>query len=105
LKDTTDWLYRNVHHVCPSDVPTTIFGKRANFNIIIYIAFLTAFMLPGYKQVMRHKNYLPFIPEQYRCDQLYCKPSKEVLDAEERDQKERSQYKKMKKAAELEVMT
>jgi hypothetical protein len=56
--------------------------------------------LPGYKQVMMHKNYLPFIPEQYRCDQLYCKPSKEVLDAEER-----SQYKKMKKAAKLEVMT
>jgi hypothetical protein len=60
--------------------------------------------LPGYKQVM-HKNYLPFIPEQYRYDQLYCKPSNEVLDAEEKDQKERSQYKKMKKAAKLEVMT
>jgi hypothetical protein len=41
------------------------------------------------------ENYLPFIPEQYRCDQLYCKPSKEVLNAEEKDQKERSQYKKM----------
>jgi hypothetical protein len=52
--------------------------------------------LPGYKQVMMHKIYLSFIPEQYRCDQLYCKPSKEVLDAEEKDQEERSQYKKMK---------
>jgi hypothetical protein len=61
--------------------------------------------LPGYKQVMMHKNYLPFIPEQYHCDQLYCKPSKEVLDEEEKDQKERRQYKKMKKAAKLEVMT
>jgi hypothetical protein len=61
--------------------------------------------LPGYKQVMMHKNYLPFIPEQYRCDQLYCKPPKEVLDAERKDQKERIQYKKMKKVAKLEVMT
>jgi hypothetical protein len=65
---------------------------------------LTMFETIGYvaQQVMMHKNYLPFIPEQYRCEKLYCKPSKEVLDA---DQKERSQYKKMKKAANLEVMT
>jgi hypothetical protein len=47
--------------------------------------------------MMMHKNHLPFIPEQYRCYQHYCKPSKEVLDAEKKDQKERSQYKKMKR--------
>jgi hypothetical protein len=23
-----DWLYRNRSHVCPSDVPTTIFEKK-----------------------------------------------------------------------------
>jgi hypothetical protein len=44
-------------------------------------------------------------PEQYRCDQLYCQPSKEVWDAAKKDQKERIQYKKMEKAAKLEVMT
>jgi hypothetical protein len=60
--------------------------------------------LTGYKQMMIYKNYLSLIPERYLSD-LYCKPSKEVLDAEERarDQKLSNNYKRMKKTASLEV--
>ena len=53
--------------------------------------------LPGYKQVLLHKNYISFVPQQYHSDPLYQKPSKEVLEAEEKDQKQRKAYKKMKK--------
>jgi hypothetical protein len=56
--------------------------------------------------MMMHKNHLPFIPEQYRCYQHYCKPSKEVLDG---CRKERSKgeepVQKDEKAAKCEVMT
>jgi hypothetical protein len=60
--------------------------------------------LPGYKQAMMYKNYLSFIQEQYRSDILYRKPSKEVMDAEEKEQKQRRQYKKMKKESKSEAM-
>jgi hypothetical protein len=61
--------------------------------------------IPGYKQVMMYKKYRPFIPEQYRSDLLYCEPSKEVLDAEEKAKKQRRQNKKMRKEAKLDVLT
>jgi hypothetical protein len=53
--------------------------------------------LPGYKQVLMHKNYIGFVPPQYHTDTLYKKPSKEVLEAEELDQKQRREYKKKHK--------
>jgi hypothetical protein len=64
--------------------------KSLRLNQVLYKG------LPGYKQVMMHKNYLPFIPDNCRGDLLYCQPSKEVLDAEEKDKKERKQHKKKK---------
>jgi hypothetical protein len=53
--------------------------------------------LPGYKQISLYKNYIQYVPAQYHSDVLYLKPSKEVIDAEELDQKERKAYKKIKK--------
>lgn len=53
--------------------------------------------LPGYKQVLMHKNYTSFVPKHYHTDLLYRKPSKEVLEAEELDQKHRREYKKKHK--------
>lgn len=50
--------------------------------------------LLGYKQVLMHKNYTSFVPVHYHSDLLYRKPSKEVFDAEEVDQKKRQKYKK-----------
>ena len=53
--------------------------------------------LPGYKQILLYRSYISFVPIQYHSDALYQKPSKETLDAEKLDQKERKAYKKMKK--------
>jgi len=53
--------------------------------------------LPGYKQIQMCKNYFQFIPLQYHSDELYKKPSEEVLEAEAKDQKRRKEYKKRKK--------
>lgn len=53
--------------------------------------------LPGYKQVLMHDKYRHYVPPEFHDDELYRKPSKDVLDAEEIDQKERKQRKKIKK--------
>ena len=60
--------------------------------------------LPGYKQVLLHKNYIGFVPQQFHGDALYTKPSDEVLKAEEEDQKQRKSYKKMKKESRMAVV-
>jgi hypothetical protein len=52
--------------------------------------------LPGYKQVLMHEKYIPFVPRQYRSDDLYKKPEA-VLMSEKEDQNKRKKYKKMKK--------
>ena len=41
--------------------------------------------LPGYKQILLHKNYISFVPKQYHNDALYQQPSAEVLKAEEEE--------------------
>jgi hypothetical protein len=53
--------------------------------------------LPGYKQVLMHNKYLPYIPKEYSSDILYQKTNKEVLESEELDQKKRRANKKVKK--------
>jgi hypothetical protein len=53
--------------------------------------------LPGYKQILLYKSYIAFVPLQYHSDDLYQKPSKETVAAEKLDQKERKEYKKMKR--------
>ena len=53
--------------------------------------------LPGYKQFLLYKNYISFVPKQYHSDPLYQKPSEQVLQSEEDDQKKRKAYKKAKK--------
>jgi hypothetical protein len=57
--------------------------------------------LPGYKQVLLHKSYIGFVPQEYHSDPLYQKPSSEVLKAEAEDQKSRKEYKKMKKEMQI----
>jgi hypothetical protein len=49
--------------------------------------------LPGYKQVLMHEKY----PHQYHSDDLYKKPSEEVLKSEKEDQDQRRKYKKMRR--------
>jgi hypothetical protein len=56
--------------------------------------------LTGYKQVMMYKNYLSFIPEQYRNDILY---RQKKLHAEEKEQKQ--EPKGTKQESKSEVMT
>jgi hypothetical protein len=53
--------------------------------------------LPNYKRILMHKNYVHFVPQEYHNDPLYQRPSKDVIESEEKDQKERRAYKKMKK--------
>jgi hypothetical protein len=53
--------------------------------------------LPGYKEVLMHEKCLPFVPRQHHSDDLYKKPSEEVLQSEKEDQGQRKKYKKMKK--------
>jgi hypothetical protein len=43
--------------------------------------------LPTFKQVMRNKNYLPFVPPKLHSDELYQMPSKEALALEADDKK------------------
>jgi CRISPR/Cas system CSM-associated protein Csm4 (group 5 of RAMP superfamily) len=43
-----------------------------------------------------HEKYLPFVAHQYRSDDLYEKPSEEVLKSEKEDQDQRRKYKKMR---------
>jgi hypothetical protein len=51
----------------------------------------------GYKQVLMHEKYLPFVPHQYHTDDLYKKPSEEVLKSEKEDQDQIRKYKKMRR--------
>jgi hypothetical protein len=53
--------------------------------------------LPGYKQVMMHKKYTPYVPPKYHNDILYKEPSQKIKDSKAKDQQERKAYKKMKK--------
>jgi hypothetical protein len=53
--------------------------------------------LPGYKQVLMHEKYLPFVPHQYHSDDLFKKPSEEVLKSEKEDQDQRRKYNKMRR--------
>jgi hypothetical protein len=53
--------------------------------------------LPGYKQVLMHEKYLPFLPHQYHSDDLYKKPSEEVLKSEKEDEDQRRKYKTMRR--------
>lgn len=50
--------------------------------------------LPGYKQVLMYENYAPFVPKQYHSDDLYKKPSEDVLKSEKEDQDERKSTKR-----------
>ena len=81
--------------------------RKANVADSSYEHWLQAMLCtkacPGYKQVMMHKNYLTFVPQEYNTDELYCKPSNEMSKAEEEDQKQRKQYKKMSKDEKLKV--
>lgn len=59
--------------------------------------------LPGYKQVLLYEKYRPFVPVQFHKDDLYKKPTKQLLDEEKKDQKERKVYKKEKKEAKTKI--
>ena len=59
--------------------------------------------LPGYKQILLYKSYIRYVPKQYHSDPLYKKPTKDVLEAEEADQKKRKASKREKKKKEITI--